>query len=391
MEAKRIPTKSHSPRPAVNEKAAQNPIRTALVITELCVGGAERCLANLALGLDPRRFQPLLISLGPRPPAGQDLLVQQLEHANVPLYFLDLRSWRQFPAGLRRLRRLLDQQKPDVVQTFLFHANVLGAAAARRCAVPVVTGVRVADPRRSRLWIERMATKHAARTVCVSRAVADYMIRRGRFPADRVDVIPNGIDPAPYRDAAPLENAALGVPENRRILVTIGRLDEQKGLDWLLSLAPQLLAAAPEHDLVLVGEGPQRRRLETLAAESVMADQIHFAGWRPDVPRILAASDMLLLPSRWEGMPNVILEAMAAGLPVVATRSEGVDELLHEAAASQTAAFGDGPGFIRRVGELASNDLLAAELGHSNRRRVEEHFSLSAMVSAYENLYEACR
>ncbi|MBW3597355.1 MAG: glycosyltransferase [Planctomycetes bacterium] len=373
----------------MKEKADPKPARVALVITELDVGGAERCLTNLALGLDRQRFSPLVISLAPRPPARRDLLVRRLEQAAVPVHFLDLRSWRQFSSALKQLRGLFDEQAPDVAQMFLFHANVLGAVAARKADIPVLTGIRVADPRRHRLWIERRATSGAFRTVCVSRAVADFMIRRGGFPEERIAVIPNGIDTAPYLTAAPLEKAELGVPEIRRILVAIGRLDKQKGLDWLLSLCPQLFAAAPDHDLVLVGDGPQRQKLEAAAQNAGVSERVHFTGWREDVPRILAASDMLLLPSRWEGMPNVVLEAMAAGLPVVATRSEGVLELLQETAGSQTASFGDDCEFARRVSEITANAHLASQLGQENRRRVAHHFSLESMIAAYERLYIA--
>jgi starch synthase (maltosyl-transferring) len=360
-----------------------------LVITELNVGGAERCLTNLALGLDRARFEPTVISLAARPAGRQAELAEQLEAAAIPVAYLDLQSPREFFAGRRRLKQHLLQSAPDVVQTFLVHANVLGAIAARRAGVRgVATGIRVADPRRRRLWLERLAAARADRVVCVSQATAEVMTRRGKIPAEKITVIPNGIDVVRFDAVAPADRATLGVAPHRRILAVVGRLEKQKGVDWLLSLAPRLLEAAPEHDLLLVGDGPQREELAARAAALGIAGRVHFAGWRPDVPAILAASDLLLLPSRWEGMPNVVLEAMASRRPVVATRSEGVAELLGDAPGPQTIAFGDSQELVSKALAIISNSSLAARLAAENRSRAENLFSLQGMIDRFQELLE---
>jgi glycosyltransferase involved in cell wall biosynthesis len=382
--------RSYSPRGNVKEKAGRDRrIRVALTITEMNVGGAERCAANLALGLDHSRFEPEVVSLGPRPVGEQAALVERLEAAGVPLHFLDLPSARQFWQGLKRLEQHFRQQRPDLVQTFLFHANVLGAIAAGRAEAPsLATSVRVADPRRRRLWIERLATRKADRIVCVSRSVAEFVTRRGGFPADKVEVIPNGIDLAVYERAAPAELRKYGLPDGQRAIAVVGRLDPQKGVDWLLAMAPQILSAAQHHDVLIVGDGPERRELESAAQKSGLADRIHFVGWRSNVPQILASCDLLLLPSRWEGMPNVVLEAMASRLSVVATLSEGVAELLGPNAEPQTAAFGDSQAFIDKAIKFCSDREFAIATGKENRIRAEQSFSLTAMISEYQALYE---
>ncbi len=365
-------------------------VRVALTITELNVGGAERCLTSLALGLDAERFEPQVYSLGPRPVGAKAALVVRLEQAGIPIHFLNLSAPRQFPAGLRQLKELFVAQAPDVVQTFLFHANVMGVWAARRARIPAVAmGIRVADPRRSRLWLERLAARRADRIVCVSRAVADFVIKRGRFPAEKVVVIPNGLDPSIYENTPPTPLSELGVAPGRRILSAIGRLDRQKGLDWLLTMAPMLLERLPEHDLVLVGDGPERTSLEQLAQKLHLVGRVHFCGWRADIPSILAASEALLLPSRWEGMPNVVLEAMASSLPVVATRSEGVEELLGPAAELQTAFFGESEVFVTKAIRIATDRTLAKSLGGENANRLRSQFSQSAMIEEYERNFLA--
>jgi glycosyltransferase involved in cell wall biosynthesis len=375
----------------VKEKAGLSTrVRVALTITELNVGGAERCLTSLALGLDAERFEPQVYSLGPRPVGAKAALVLRLEQAGIPIHFLNLSSPRQFPAGLRQLKELFVAQAPDVVQTFLFHANVMGVWAARRARTPAVAmGIRVADPRRSRLWLERLAARRADRIVCVSRAVADFVIKRGRFPAEKVVVIPNGLDPSIYENIPPAPLSELGVAPGRRVLSAIGRLDRQKGLDWLLTVAPMLLESLPEHDIVVVGDGPERVSLEQRAQNLNLTGRVHFCGWRADVPSILAASEALLLPSRWEGMPNVVLEAMASGLPVVATRSEGVEELLGPAADLQTAFFGESEVFASKAIRIATDRTLAKSLGDENANRLRSQFSQIAMIAGYEENFLA--
>ncbi len=315
------------------------------------------------------------------------MLVEQLEQAGVAVRFADIRSKWQAPLAVGRLARLLAEQRPQIVQNFLYHANVAGTLAAQRTgASHVVLGMRVADPRRLRTWLERRVAARADRIVCVSQSVADFCRQRG-FPADKLEVIPNGIEPGRYENVPPLDLAVLGVPAGRKAIVFIGRLHEQKDLPTLLAAAPEFLRQLPDYDLVLIGEGPEEHRLVRLANDLGVARRIHFAGWRADVPSILAAAEMLVLPSCWEGMPNVLLEAMAAGKPVVATRAEGVCEVLGELAAEQTVAVGDMQQLSQRVIQFAQNPPLAENLGQENRRRILAHFSLQEMVQQYERLY----
>jgi starch synthase (maltosyl-transferring) len=272
----------------------------------------------------------------------------------------------------------------------MFHANVLGRIAGRRAGVrAVASGIRVAE-RRSRwhLWLDRLTSRWADRYVCVSQSVADFSIVDGAIPSDKIVVIPNGIDLDRY-PAEPAELTPLGIHAGRCVVTFVGRLDAQKGVEWLIETAPAWLAGVPECDLLLVGDGPLRRSLEDACRERGIVDRVHLAGWRPDVPEILAASRLLVLPSAWEGMPNVVLEAMASRIPVVATDVEGVTELLGPAAPHQTVPYGDTEAFVGKLVTLVRDDSLAATMAAENRRRAEERFSLSTMVSAYQELWES--
>jgi glycosyltransferase involved in cell wall biosynthesis len=362
-------------------------LRVAFVITELDPGGAERCLANLATSLDRSRFAPVVYCLAP--PPRRDDLVRQLQAAAVPVQFLGARSAWQFPAIRARLRRLLEQQSPHIVQAFLFHANVLATLAANRMSgTRLLLGLRVADPARWRSRLETWIARRADRVVCVSHDIAETLRARS-VPAHKTVVIPNGIDLARFDKRATPATDPLVCSAGRQVLVTIGRLHPQKGLDWYLSLCPDLLLALPDHDVVLVGEGPQRPHLQQLVTRLNLQTRVHFVGRREDVPNILARSQLLVLPSRWEGMPNVVLEAMAARRAVVCTEVSGVKELLGDAAPEQTARFGATAEFRERILRIAKDATFAAALGRQNRERVESNFVFPAMVRRYEDLFES--
>lgn len=366
-------------------------IRVALCITELEVGGAERALVELATRLDPARVEPAVYCLQPRPPRDEPSCVPPLESAGIRVHCLGARRGWHIPGALRRLKRLLAEQKPDVLQTFLFHANVVGRIAARRAGVRrVVSGIRVAE-RQSRwhLWIDRLTAGLVDRYVCVSQAVATFSAERGGLPADRLVVIPNGIDAQRYPAERPADLASCGLRTDRRVVMYVGRLDRQKGVRWLLETAPLWLGRLPDFDLLLVGKGPEQGALEAVCRQRGLSDRVHLAGWRNDVPEILAASDLLVLPSRWEGMPNAVLQAMASRLPVLATDVEGVRELLGPAADAQVVRYGDTETFSEKLVALMSDRSLASELGRRNRERVAEEFTLEGMVTAYRGLWES--
>ena len=367
------------------------PLEIALCITELDVGGAERCLVELAMRMDRQRFHPVVYCLGPPPRHDYRSLLPPLTRAGVSAVCLEGRSLWHFPWVLRRLKRLLASQKPQVLQTFLFHANTLGAIAARTAGVPhVATGIRVAErANRWHLWLARWTDRFVDRHVCVSRAVADFSAQTTRLPSEKLVVIPNGVDLSRFRGIEPANLGQFGIAPGRRAVTFVGRLERQKGVTWLVETAPRWMGRLPDCDLLLVGDGPEALNLERRRFELALGSRMFFAGWRWDVPEILAASSLLVLPSRWEGMSNVLLEAMASALPVVATDVEGVREALGTAAERQVAPAGDSQAFAERVVTMMRQPSLAAECGAENRRRVAQNYSIDRVVNAYERLWES--
>lgn len=366
-------------------------INVALVITELDLGGAERCLTEIARRVDPQRFVPVVYCLGSRPARNETSCLPILEQSGIEVHFLDGQKNWQFPILVARLKKLLKSHNPQILQAFLFHANILGRIAARRAGVKaVVSGIRVAE-RQSHwhLWLDRQTEGWVDRYVCVSRSVAQFSTSQGGIPPEKIVVIPNGIDIDRYPAPKPADLGSLGIRAGRQTVTFIGRLEPQKGIQWLIETSPTWLAELPDCDLLVVGEGHQRQQLETICQAKGIEGRVHFAGWRSDVPEILAASDLLVLPSAWEGMPNVVLEAMASRRPVVATDVEGIQELLGPAASRQTVRQGDTQAFGDKIITFIRNMPEAMATGQDNRRRAEENFAISRMVTAYENLWES--
>jgi glycosyltransferase involved in cell wall biosynthesis len=302
------------------------PHRLAFCITDLDRGGAEWALVQIVTRLNRDEWSPVVYCLGSR---GQ--LADALEQAGIETHCLGAGRWNV--GVIWRLAGMFRRQRPAVVQSFLFHANLACRFAARLARVPiVVSGIRVAErDRRWRLWLERWTRKLVVHHVCVSQAVADFAVEEMRLSPDVVSVIPNGVDVDCLSSAQPADLAALGIPSSAATLLFVGRLHPQKGLPFLLEAVRQLVMEdGRDIQLIVVGEGPESSTSKELAEMSGIGDRVHWLGRRDDVPSLMKAATLLVSPSLWEGMPNVVLEAMAAGLPVVATAVEGTTELIRD-------------------------------------------------------------
>ncbi len=350
-----------------------------LLITEIFTGGAERCCAELARYLHEHGHSVRVISIAPAPVSNVDsLLYEQLNDQKIPTVFLNASKSYQLPRARSRLVQQIRNDPPDLAQSFLWHANLLGAWCYSKHQIPQVAGVRVVEPRRwrSRLaWFWRCYPK---KVVCVSQQVAQWALQYEGFDSDQLTVIPNGIDldfiPAPAK--------------REKILLFVGRLELQKGIDVLLEKIPAILQALPEHRLVLIGDGSWAKAWSQWAQHSPLAHRVERLGRRADVLDWMARSELLLLPTRYEGMPNVVLEAMAVGLPIATMRVEGIEDLLGSSLTEQSAPRDDWDAWENLLIGLARNPLTLERLGIFNRKRVEENFDLKAQMRKYELLYQ---
>ena len=300
------------------------PVRIAFCITELDPGGAERALFEIVTRLDPANWDVRVYCLGP-----ETELSRQLQSRGIPTTCFGVRRSSQIGV-LFSLVKQLQEFQPAVLQTFLFHANILGRLAGWWAGVPVVlSGLRVAErAKRWHLWLDRWTNRFVTLHVCVSEGVRQFAISPGGLPEAKLRVIPNGVDAERFAQATPVDLSQFGIPAGAWTLVTVGRLTVQKGHDELVGAVAPLLREDPQMHLLIVGEGPERETLDWLADSLDISGQVHLAGFQADIPGILKSCQAFVLPSRWEGMPNALLEALAAGLSCIATDVEGVRELL---------------------------------------------------------------
>ncbi len=375
--ARRLATAPRRPWP-------DRPIPITLTITDLDVGGAERTLVALATGLDRRRWHPSVACLGP---AGA--LLERLRAAGIETVCLDADRRRPLKA-IGRLAGAFRRFRPELVQSFLFHANVASRLAAPMIGRPwVVGGLRVAERRRRwHLTLDRLTSRLATGSVCVSEGVRRFSVEVGRLDPDRLVVIPNGVDPHPFDIAEPADRAGLGVPPGATLALFVGRLDMQKGLPILLNAAARVAGADPGWHLALAGDGPGRDIIRRAAeASPTLAGRVHPIGRRDDVPSLLGAADLLVLPSFWEGMPNVVLEAMAARRAVVATAVEGTEDLVVPGATGWLVPPADAGALAHALHDAASDPARLRRYGDAGRERVVSRFTPVRVVEAYERLW----
>ena len=360
------------------------PVAIALVITDLDVGGAERALTALATRLNPARWRVGVFCL--REP-GQ--LTEILRQANIFCECLSVHRRNPFQAVMR-LARSLRRFHPDLVQSFMFHANLAARLSALWAGSPWVVGsLRVAErQKRWHLILDRLTESLATGSVCVSQGVLKFSRDVGGLNTARLIVIPNGIDPRPFDDAPRLSRTEIGVAENAHLALYVGRLDVQKGLPDLLDAAERLVNERPHWHLVLAGDGPTRSWLMAeIANRRGLRGRVHWLGSRDDIPALLKSADVLVLPSLWEGMPNVVLEAMAASRPVIGTAVEGTQDLIVPGKTGWLIPPSDVGSLTRALLEAADSPECCLRYGEAGRRRVETEFSLDKTVAAYEGMW----
>ena len=364
---------------------APSPVPIAFCITDLDRGGAEQALVQIVTRLDRNEWAPHVFCL-----AGEGELAAPLREAGVPVTCLNAKRW--WNAGvLFRLRREMRRLRPAVLQTFLYHANILGRVAGRMARVPVVvSGIRVAERRsRFRLWFDRVTERWVARHVCVSEGVAKFSIETGRLSPEKVVVIPNGVDFERFATAEPADLSEFGIGPESRVLLFVGRLDPQKGIRGLLESMRELSSRASfaGTHLLFVGHGPSRGEIERFVRDDHLERCVHLLGRRNDVPALMRAADCLVLPSLWEGMPNVVLEAMAVGLPVVATAVEGTAELVRDGETGLLVPAGDREALSAAIDAVLCDGESAARRGQSAQDHVSKRFTWEGIAKQYADLY----
>lgn len=372
------------------------PARVLHVITMLELGGAQRNTLDTVALLDRARFNVALAC------ADEGILLE--EARSIPsctvVGIRNLRREVRPPADVRalgELRRAISAIQPDIVHTHSSKAGVLGRLAARLEGVPhVVHSIhgfgfgahQVAPVRAVFLAAERLAARWTEAFIAVSRRNAADGVVLGLFDPQQVRVIRSGIDLAAFRH--PSGGAAvrreLGIPEQAPVVVQVSCFKPQKAPERFVRAAALVSALCPEAHFLLVGDGVLRPQLERLRGELGLLGRLHLPGWRRDVPSVLAAASVATLTSRFEGLPRVAVEALAAGVPVVAMAVEGVEEVVRDGVDGFVVREGDVAALADRVTLLLRDGTLRASMAARAGETVAE-WDRDVMVRQQEELY----
>lgn len=360
--------------------------RILLLSTSLGLGGADRQILYLAHALLAHQYQVRLVSMTPLGEMGRQAVAEGL-----PISSLDMDRGRGDWEAFQRLVSLLKDWQPHLLTSFMYHANVLGRLAGKWAGVPlIVTSVRSErNGNASRDWLMRLTNWMDHCCTTNSQQVANSLGQRGLLSSRKLRVIPNGVDVAAL-SAPPDERFRirdeLGLQPTEFVWLAIGRLLPQKDYPTLLE-AFQPLANAPAR-LLIAGRGPLLDELQQQAQRLEIAAQVTFLGVREDIASLLAAADGFVLSSAWEGMPNVVMEALAAATPVVATQVGGVSELVEPGKSGLLVPARNPNALSQAMRQLMT---LSAEqrrqMGLSGRDHVTAHYGLGAMAERWLALY----
>jgi glycosyltransferase involved in cell wall biosynthesis len=349
-------------------------------------GGAERYLLQILQRLDRSRWQATLYY---HASDGIEPLVQEAGALGVNLH-----SVPRLPLGLQGARlvpafaRVLRQERPDI-----FHANLTwplsskyGLAAAAMARVPGILATLHSFPPAKFSWSSRLQLRLLAQPadffITVSRAIGERLQRTFWIPPAKIRVIYNGVPEPPPDPPSPPGVETAG--DDRPIVFTAARLETEKGLDYLFQAA----TSVPNARFVVAGEGPLCDRLKGLASEYDLEDRFFLVGFQAEIDTWLARAGLFVLPSLFEGIPLSILEAMAAGKPVVASQIEGVDEAVLPGETGLLVPPADPQALAQAICNLLSDPARAAAMGQAGKARVKRLFTVDAMVADVLDCYE---
>ncbi len=367
-------------------EGCSTPIRVGLVIGQLSAGGAEGQLELLCRDLDRAAFAPTVYCLSARvEPHGP-----RIEAAGIPVRAIHGSRLSR----IVQLRHYLRADDIEVVHAWLYIANGYAWAANLGAHRSMITSARNCKVQGSiSRHINRLAFGASRAIVVNSRDVAAYVVRQYGAPEDRLRVIYNAIDTRRFAPAGGCGGNGGGAEDPPAPIVTVGRLVEQKNHRLFLRAAAGVLQDVPKARFVIVGDGPLRAALEQQAYSLGIAGRVTFTGERRNVEEILRGASLFWLTSRWEGLPNAVLEAMASGVPAIVTDVGGTRELVRSGVDGFVVPSGEVDAFVRHSCALLREPARRRQFGGAARARAEE-FSSARLVRALGDLYQevvACK
>jgi len=364
------------------------PVRVMQLIDSMAFGGAEVLLRDLTRGLLARGYQVSVRYSTPGPLA-EDIQAMGVSTARFP------RLGRIDPFLLMQMWRHIRREKPDIVHTHLFKSDFHGRLAARLAKVPVVISTLhncdrwAQNPLFSRIY--GFTARFARKIIAVSEEVREYAIAQNLSSPETLKTIPNAIAIESFKRDDVLGakiRSEFGISSTAPLLGIVARLSEQKDHANFLHAAAFISRAQPQARFLIVGDGVLRDSLHGLANSLGLRESVIFCGVRRDTPAIYSAMDVLVFSSRWEGLPVVLLEGMAAGLPVVATDVGGIGGVLKDGETGYLVPPGDPQALAAGCLKLIGDPVERKKMGMAANCHIQAHYSMDAMVDSISELYQ---
>lgn len=362
------------------------PVGLAFIVGQLGLGGAEQQLYYLLSGVDRSRFRPIVISLGPKP---NEYWEQPITKLGIPVHHIP----RHIARALRALRiaNLLRLQKTQIVHGWMFHTNPYSAVAGRLANVSVRLGsMREAYSGLPNGTLLRWMGYRGLDTLITNSTDTARQVENLDLTSARIRMVPNGVSiPEPVSESERYRlRAQLGHSSADLLIGSIGRMDDNKNFSMLLRVFAQLTKKWPGLRLVLIGDGPMKPELTVMAKSLGIASKVNLPGSIPLAATYLPAMDICCLTSYTEGMPNFVMEAAAAGLPVVATRCGDSVHLIEEGVSGYLVLPDDDRTTSAHLDLLLRSPELRFRFGQAAREKMSHEFSVNTMVTRMTQVYE---
>ena len=360
-------------------------IRVCYMAHAFAVGGAEEMVLNLVQHL-PERFEPMVCCINQAGPIGEEI-----RKTGTPVAVLGLTPGLRHPWDVAGIRRYLRETKPTIVHTFLLTASLYGRLAAILERVPIVIGTEVNIYERKRahhILAERMLMAKTDRVIVSANSVRDFYVDQIHADPGKIDVVYNAVDWKSIQATQSREamRASLGLRADARVAGMIARLTEQKGHRYLFQA--MTTPALADLQLIVVGDGDLREALDSEVQDLGIAPRVHFLGARRDLGDLLAAMDVFVMPSLWEGLPLSMILAMGAATPVVATEVAGIPEIVVDRETGWLVPAGNSLALATALAEMFGDRAHAAKVGKAARDFVLPRFGVDGYINSVVGLYD---
>jgi len=363
-------------------------INILYLFVTLPIGGAEEHLLTLLRNLNLSCFNPTVCCIRDKGTIGREI-----EKHDFRVISLERKSKLPDFRILNDIRKIIRTKNIHIIHSHLYHANMYGRIAAFFANIPVIATEHSVDAhtKLKRQLINRFLARKTSKIIAVSHMVKARITERDQIDPAKIDVIYNGIDTNHFCSSLSKEKARekLGIPAESLVIGTVGRLEKPKGHIHLIHAMQKVTEQNPNTKLIIVGTGSLESPLKSEVARQGIGHSVIFLGLRRDIPDILMAFDIFVMPSLSEGFPMALLEAMSLALPVIVTPVGGIPELVTDEINGIFVPPANEPALAKKILDLSADRSRLTRLGNSGKAAIFEKFSASAMVQAIEVLYKS--